>query len=45
MERLNLDDVGVAVVGKHDVLVITTRADGEAANVVGEELTDGRNQT
>ena len=41
LEWLNKDDVGFAVVGKHDVLVTTTRADVNAAYVVGEELTDG----
>ena len=29
------------MVGNHDVLVATARADGESAHVVGEELTDG----
>ena len=41
LEGLNEDDVGVTVVGEHDVLVTTSRTDGEAAHVVGEELTDG----
>ena len=36
LEGLDEDDVGVAVVGKHDVLVATTRADREAVHVVGE---------
>ena len=29
------------MVCKHDALVVTARADGEATHVVGEELTDG----
>ena len=41
LEGLDEDDVGVAVVGDHDVLIATARADGESAHVVGEELTDG----
>ena len=41
LEGLNYDNVGVAVLGEHDVLVATARADVEAAHVVGEELTDG----
>ena len=41
LEGLNEDGVGAAVVGEHDVLVATARADGEAAHVVGEELTEG----
>ena len=41
LEGLDEDDVGVAVVGEHDVLVATARTDGEATHVVGEELADG----
>jgi hypothetical protein len=36
-----LDGIGVAVVGKHDVLVAAARADWEASHVVGEEFADG----
>ena len=41
MEGLDEDDVGVTVVGEHDVLVATARTDREAAHVVGKELADG----
>ena len=43
LEGFNKDGVGVAVVGQHDVLVATARADGEAAHVVSVELADGFN--
>ena len=41
LEGFNKDSVGVAVVGQHDVLVATARADGEAAHVICVELADG----
>ena len=40
LEGLDHDDVGVAVVGEHDVLVAAARADGEAAHVVGVKFAD-----
>ena len=40
LEGLDKDSVGVAVVGEHDVLVATVRADWEVAHVVSEELAD-----
>ena len=44
LEGFNKDSIGVAVVGQHDVLVATVRADGEAAHVISVELADGFNQ-
>ena len=41
LERLDEDDVGVDVVGEHDIVVPAARADGEAAHIVGVELGDG----
>ena len=37
----NRDDVGLAVVCKHDVLVAAARTDGDAAHVISKELADG----
>ena len=41
MEGLNQDGIAVAVVGKHDVLVATARADGESSHIVRVEFADG----
>ena len=35
------DGIGVAVVQNHDVLVPTTRLDGEASTITGVQLADG----
>ena len=40
LKGLDEDGVGVVVVGEHDVLIATARADGEVAHVVSEELAD-----
>ena len=41
LEGLNEDDVGVAVIGDHEVLVAAAGADQEASCVVGVERADG----
>lgn len=41
MEGPNQDGIAVAVVGKHDVLVATARADGESSHIVRVEFADG----
>ena len=41
LEGFDEDDIVVAVVGEHDVLVVAARTDGEAAHVIGEKLADG----
>ena len=40
LEGLDEDEVAVAVVGQHDVLVATARFDGEAAHVIGVKFGD-----
>ena len=40
LKGLDHDDVGVDVVGEHDVLVAAARADGEAAHVVRINFAD-----
>ena len=41
MEGFNNDDIAIAVVSEHDVLVAAVGADMEAAYAVGEELAGG----
>ena len=41
LEGLEEDDVGVAVIGDHEVLVAAVGADREASRVVGVERADG----
>ena len=40
LKMFDKDDIGVTVVGEHDVLIATVRSDGEATHIVGEELAD-----
>ena len=40
-EGFDEDDVGVDVVGEHDIVVPAAKADGEKARVVGVKLADG----
>ena len=38
LEGIDQDFVAAAVVGQHDVLVATTRSDGETTHVIGVEF-------
>ena len=41
LEGLDVDDVGVAIIGDHEVLVASAGVDREASRVVGENHADG----